>query len=95
MVLTVHFDQWDVSRILIDNGSQAEILFQSTFKKMGYYRKQLKELMKPLYVFGGKRIEPVEVITLPISFGTPQNPCTKYITFDVVDMLYPYNAIFG
>jgi hypothetical protein len=21
--------------------------------------------------------------------------CTEYITFDVVDMLYPYNAIFG
>jgi hypothetical protein len=32
---------------------------------------------------------------LPISFGTPQNPRTEYITFDVVDMLYPYNAIFG
>jgi hypothetical protein len=29
-----------------------------------------------------------------LSFGTPQNPRTKYITFDVVDMIYPYNAIF-
>jgi hypothetical protein len=32
---------------------------------------------------------------LPVSFGTPKNPGTKYITFDVVDMLYLYNAIFG
>jgi hypothetical protein len=32
---------------------------------------------------------------LPISFGTPKNPCTEYITFDVVDMLYCYNTIFG
>jgi hypothetical protein len=30
-----------------------------------------------------------------MSFGTPQNPRTKYITFDVVDILYPYNASFG
>jgi hypothetical protein len=30
-----------------------------------------------------------------VSFGTPKNPCTEYITFDVVDMTYPYNAIFG
>jgi hypothetical protein len=30
-----------------------------------------------------------------VSFGTPKNPRTEYITFDVVDMLYPYNAIFG
>jgi hypothetical protein len=62
---------------------------------MGFNRKQLKEPMKPLYGFGGERIEPVEVIILPVSFGTPKNPRTEYITFDVVDMLYPYNAIFG
>jgi hypothetical protein len=32
---------------------------------------------------------------LSVSFGAPKNPRTEYITFDVVDMLYPYNAIFG
>jgi hypothetical protein len=42
-----------------------------------------------------KRIEPVGDITLPVSFGTPKNPYTEYSTFDVVDMTYPYNAIFG
>jgi hypothetical protein len=31
---------------------------------------------------------------LPISFGTLKNPCKEYITFNVVDMLYPCNAIF-
>jgi hypothetical protein len=34
-------------------------------------------------------------MTLPVSFGNPQNRRTEYITFDVVDMLYPYNTIFG
>jgi hypothetical protein len=95
MAITVHIDSWDVTKILFDNGSQAEILFLSTFEKMGYDRKQLKEPTKPLYGFNGKKIEPVGVITLPVSFGTPQNPRTEYITFDVVDMLYPYNVIFG
>jgi hypothetical protein len=94
MVLTVHIDQLDVSKILVDNGSQAEILFLSTFEKMGYSKKQLKESTKLLYSFGGKRIKPVRVITLPISFGTPKNPRIEYIAFDVVNMLYPYNAIF-
>jgi hypothetical protein len=32
---------------------------------------------------------------LPISFGSLSNARTKYITFDVVDMSYPYNAVFG
>jgi hypothetical protein len=94
LVVTVYIDRWDITRILIDNGSQAEILFLSVFEKMGYNQKQLKKPMKPLYGFGSKRIEHVSVITLPISFGTPQNPKTEYITFDVVDMHYMYNAIF-
>jgi hypothetical protein len=51
MVITIHIDQWDVSKIFVNNGSQAEILFLSTFEKMGYDKKQLKEPMTPLYVF--------------------------------------------
>jgi hypothetical protein len=33
MVITVHIDRWDVTKILIDNGSQAEILFHTGFGK--------------------------------------------------------------
>jgi hypothetical protein len=95
MVITVHIDQWDISKILVDNGNQVEILFLSTFEKMGYDKKQLKEPMKPLYGFSRKKIEPVRVITLPISFGTPKKPRMEYRNFNIVDMLYPYNAIFG
>jgi hypothetical protein len=62
---------------------------------MGFDQKLLKELMKPLYGFSGKRIEPVGFIILPVSFSTPKNPCTEYITFNVDDMPYTYNAIFG
>jgi hypothetical protein len=76
LILTVHIDQWDASKILVENGSQAEILFLSTFEKMGYDNKQLKEPMKPLYDFGSKRIKPIIIITLPISFGTPKNSRT-------------------
>jgi hypothetical protein len=27
MVLTAHVEKWNVTRVLVDNGSQAEILF--------------------------------------------------------------------
>jgi hypothetical protein len=36
MVVIVHIDRWDVTKILIDNGSQVKILFLTAFKKMGY-----------------------------------------------------------
>jgi hypothetical protein len=94
MVTIVHIDRWDVTKILIDNSSEAKILFLATFNKMGFDRKKLRESSKPLYDFGGHRIEPVGAITLLVSFGTPKNAHTEYITFDVVDMTYPYNAIF-
>jgi hypothetical protein len=94
MIITVHIDKWDVMRVLVDNGSQAEILFLSTFEHMGFDRKQLKEASKPLYGFHGRRIEPIGSIMLPVSFDSLRNARIEYITFDVVDMNYPYNTIF-
>jgi hypothetical protein len=41
-----------------------------------------------------KKIEPVGSISLPVSFGALSNAHIEYITFDVVDMSYPYNALF-
>jgi hypothetical protein len=88
MVITAHIDKWDVPRVLVDNGSQA-------FEPMGFDRKQLKEASKPLYGFSDKRIELVGSISLLVSFDSLHNARAEYITFDVVDMHYPYNAIFG
>jgi hypothetical protein len=95
MVITSHINKWDIMSVLVDNGSRVEILFLSTFEQMGFDKKQLKEASKPLYGFGGRRIEPIDSISLPVSFGSLRNACTEYITFDVVDMNYLYNAIFG
>jgi hypothetical protein len=39
MAITTHIDKWDVMRVLVDNGNQAEILFLSTFKQMGFNKK--------------------------------------------------------
>jgi hypothetical protein len=34
MVIATHIDKWNVTRVLVNNGSQAEILFLSTFEQM-------------------------------------------------------------
>jgi hypothetical protein len=95
MIIIVHINKWDVTRVQIDNGSQAEILFLSAFDQIGFNRKQLKAASKPLYGFSGKRIKPVGFISLSVPFGNLRNARTEYITFDLVDMNYAYNAIFG
>jgi hypothetical protein len=39
MVIMAHIDKWNVMSVLVDNGSQAEILFLSTFEEMGFSKK--------------------------------------------------------
>jgi hypothetical protein len=62
---------------------------------MDFNRKQLKEATKLLYGFGGRRIESVGSISLPISSDSLRNAWIEYVTFDVVDMHYSYKSIFG
>ena len=58
-----------------------------------------RNLLQPadilLIGFGGKRVNALGKITLPVSFGDLSNPRTELVSFDVVEMNYPYNAIFG
>ena len=58
-------------------------------------RSQLQPLDSPLIGFGGKKIDALGKISLQVSFGGQENARTKYATFDIVDLCYPYNAIFG
>jgi hypothetical protein len=39
MVITAHNDKWNVTRVLVDNRSQAKILFLTTFEQMGLSKK--------------------------------------------------------
>jgi hypothetical protein len=49
----------------------------------------------PLFSFGGNKIHSIGRIILPVSFRPVSNARTEQIAFDVVDMYYPYNALFG
>jgi hypothetical protein len=62
---------------------------------MGISHNLLKPSDNPLYGFGGKGTFPVGKIELPLSFGVAPNARSEQITFDIVDMVYPYNAIMG
>ena len=62
---------------------------------MGFTEKNLHKSQYPLIGFGGKRIEALGKIELNVTFGEGNTQRTELITFDVVDIAYPYNAIFG
>jgi len=95
MVIETNLAGWAVTRILIDIGSSANILFASTFDNMKLDRNLLQPTGHPLYEFEGKQVKAIGKITLLVTFNDQYNNRTEHITFDVVDTLYNYNAIFG
>jgi hypothetical protein len=95
MVINCSVAGWDLHKVLVDNGSQADIIFLHAFDCMGISHSLLKPSNNPLYGFGGKGTFPVGKIELPLSFGVAPNARSEQVTFDIVDMVYPYNAIMG
>ena len=61
----------------------------------GLHRKNLQKSKYPLIGFGGKQIEALGNMELNVTFREGNTQRTELITFDVVDIAYPYNAIFG
>jgi hypothetical protein len=94
MVIEVNIAGWIIGKVLVDNGSLADILFLKTFEKMNLSQHMLQPPEYPLQRFGGKPIKPVGKISLPISFGDLDNARTENLTFDVVNIYHPYLTIF-
>jgi hypothetical protein len=95
MVINCSVAGWDLHKVLVDKDSQADIIFLHAFDHMGISHSLLKPSDNPLYGFGGKGTFPVGKIELPLSFGVAPNARSEHVTFDIVDMVYPYNAIMG
>jgi hypothetical protein len=95
MVINCSVAGWDLHKVLVDNGSQADIIFLHAFDRMGISHSLLKPSDNPLYGFGGKGTFLVGKIELPLSFGVAPNARSEQVTFDIVDIVYPYNAIMG
>jgi hypothetical protein len=95
MVINYSVAGWDLHKVLVDNGSEADIIFLHAFDCMGINHSLLKPSDNPLYSFGGKGTFPVGKIELPLSFGVAPNARSEQVTFDIVYMVYPYNDIMG
>jgi hypothetical protein len=59
MVINCRVAGWDLHKVLVDNGSQVDIIFLHAFDRMGISHNLLKPADNPLYGFGGKGTIPV------------------------------------
>ena len=95
LVVSIQVGDYNTHRVLVDNGSSADILYYPTFQQMRIEREWLVPTNAPLIGFGGTRVYPLGVITLPVTVGDYPQQITKDVTFLVVDYSSAYNAILG
>jgi hypothetical protein len=59
MVINCRVAGWDLHKVLVDNGSQADIILLHAFDRIGISHSLLKPADNPLYGFGGKGTFPI------------------------------------
>ena len=93
LVVSVRVGDYNMHRMLVDNGNLTDILYYPAFQQMGIDRAQLIPTNAPLIGFGGTRVLPLGAITLLVTVCDYPQQITKDVTFHVVDCSSAYNGI--
>ena len=89
LVTTLQIGGYDVKRVMVDQGSVAEIMYPDPYKGLSLRAEDLTPYSSPLVSFEGKVIIPKGQIRLPVQTGSK----TVEVDFIVVDVYSPYTAI--
>ena len=89
LVITLRIGGYDVKRVMVNQGSAAEIMYPDLYKGLSLRAEDLTPYSSPLVSFEGKVIIPKGQIRLPVQTGL----VTVEVDFIVVEAYSPYTAI--
>ena len=69
LVVSIQVGDYNMHRVLVDNGNSADILYYPAFQQMGIGKEQLIPTNAPLVSFGGTRVHPLDAVTLFVVVG--------------------------
>ena len=95
MVVSAEMAGFEIRRILINGGSSADVIFAGIYAKMGLLTLALSQAPTSLKGFRGEAVQVLEQALIKVAFGTKENRREEEILFDIVNIPYNYNAIFG
>ena len=91
----LNIEGFNTKRILVDNGSSADIIYLPTFQQLRLDPRKLCPFDSPLVSFSGDRVYPKGIVTLTVTVGAYPVQLTRQLDFLVVDYPSSYNVIIG
>ena len=88
-MVTIKIGGYDVKRDLVDQGSEAEIMYLNLYKGLSLKPEDLERYDSPLIGFDGRMMVPQGMIRLPVQARDEE----VQVNFIVVGAYSPYTAI--
>ncbi|XP_014517467.1 uncharacterized protein LOC106774959 [Vigna radiata var. radiata] len=95
MVITARIAQYDVSKVLIDQGSSVNILYWTTFQKMELTEDAITPFHEQIVGFAGERVDTRGYLDLRTRLGTGGKAKELRVRFLLVEANTSYNALLG
>ena len=91
LVVTLRIGGYDIKKVMIDQGSTADVMYPDLYKGLGLKLEDLTAYSSPLVSFEGRMVAPKGLIKLPVQAGVD----VVEVDLIVVDVFSPYTAIMG
>lgn len=93
--LSSDFDEWEIKRVLIDQGSCIDIVYSKTFERLRLDPEDLKPLKGSLIGFYREQVQLKGYITLNTTFREKDQAKKINVQYLVIDAPSSYNIIIG